>query len=217
MIELVMPVMRLDSALEVLKSLNKQTMLIDKLTLIDNNGSFELNDTFLFPIEIIKPKENIGTNASWNYMFESKADLVGMIGDDYFLEDHLIEILYKSIGLFPEAGAVTATIFKDKPVVKRNPNNITGNPIIGKGHFGVALIHKCLLDCIPLIPKDLFIFYGDNWLGYWLLQLGYTVFEVSAGISHYYQIDLKDKLNYKAVSRREKTIWEDWKASKIEL
>lgn len=216
-IELFMPVMRPKSALEVMKNLDRQTKLIDRLTVVDNSGNFELKYKFGFHVEIKKPKRNIGTNAVWNYMFDSKADLVGMIGDDYDLESRLIEILNKSIDLLPQAGAVTATIFKDKEIEVHDHNDISSGPVVGKGHFGVALFRKCTLDCIPKIPRKLFIFYGDNWLGYWLLKLGYPLYEVSAAVSHYHKTDLKNKLNYKAVGKREGKIWEAWKAGKIEL
>jgi len=216
-IELFMPVMRPESALQVIQNLDNQTKLIDKLIVIDNGGDFKLKHNFSFEVEIKRPKQNIGTNASWNYMFDSKADLIGMIADDYVLESRLIEILVKSVDLFPEAGAVTATIFKDKEIQAHDHNDITGGKVIGKGHFGVALFRRCILECLPKIPKQLFIFYGDNWFGYWLLQLGYPVFEVSAAVSHYYKIDLKNQLNYKSVSKKESRIWEAWKAGKIEL
>jgi len=219
-IEFFMPVMRPDSARKVMDALQKQTQLITKLIIVDNSGEFSIAapNPYSFKVLIIRPLQNIGVNAVWNYMFDSEADFVGLIGDDFELESNVIEILSKTLTVIPNAGAVTATIFRNKPIEPQSPFAILKyGEVVGRAHFGVSLFKKCTLNCLPKIPKELFMFYGDHWFGYWLKKIGYPLLEVNVGVSHYDKTDLKEKCNYKKVSKVEKNIWNQWKRSEIEL
>ena len=117
MIELIMPAMRRDKALLVLEDLNKQSVAIDRLVIIDNANclNFISFKGYGFEVKRVRHGVNIGTNAAWNYMWDTEADFVGVVGDDYRIDPDCIEGLMNKL----QAGnvhAVTATIFKDRPV-----------------------------------------------------------------------------------------------------
>lgn len=210
-IELIMPAMRVESARKVIDELNSQTKLIDKLTIVNNIGSAEeiANKKYNFEVNEIRPGRNIGTNAVWNMMWDSKADYIGMIGDDFGLDDMLIEILFLAFDQLSGIGAVTATIFKDRPMIlqKENRREVKGSVVVGRGHFGCALFQNEILQKIPKIPKELFIFYGDNWLGHWLLKLNKPLKEINAGVSHEHKTDLKKLLGYSVIALDDKRAW----------
>lgn len=216
-IELLMPVMRNESAFLVLDDLANQTQLIDKITIVDNGGSFKLQRKYPFEVDLIKPKKNIGVNAAWNRIFDMKSDYIGLMGDDYRLDFKLIEILRKSFSLYDDMAVSTATIFKDELTIKADSNHIVGRHVSGKGHLGACLFRKCILDQLPKIPKEFFIFFGDNWLSLWIDVIGYKIYEVSVGISHKHKTDLKEKLDYPEVIENERNYWKDWLRGNIDL
>lgn len=216
-IEFIMPVMRPKLALLLLDDLAIQTQLINKITIVDNGGNFKLQRKYPFEVELISYMKNIGVNAVWNKMFDIEADYIGLIGDDYRLDKNLIKILINSFKLHKDMAASTATIFKKDNFLSADPYNISGRHVSGKGHMGAIIFRKCILDQLPLIPKEFFIFFGDNWLGWWIDTIGYKIYEVSVGISEVYKTDLKDKLDYPTVIENERDYWKDWLRSKIEL
>jgi len=216
-IEFFMPVMRPNSARKVLNQLSRQTVLIDKISIINNSGIFTIDKEYPFKVDIFNFKNNTGVNFTWNLLFNSEADFIGLIGDDYIIENSLVEILSRALVEIPQAGAVTATIFRNKKIIPRIGNKIKFGEVVGRNHFGASLFKKCTLDCLPKIPEELFIFYGDHWFSYWLKKIGFPLLEVNVGVSHYDKTDLKEKCNYKRVLRTERNIWNQWKKLEIEL
>lgn len=218
MLEIFMPVMRLKSALKVVDDLVKQTKKIDSLVIVDNCCEFyKIDDKFFqdapFKVKVIKPGRNIGTNAVWNMMWKSNYKHVGIVGDDYEIEKYAIQGLFESLGK-DNIGCTTATIFKDRPIKfkkQREIPNWTYGKVRGAGHLGLSLFEKNVLMQIPMIPDNLFIFFGDNWIGHHLLTIGKKVVEVNVGVRHDYKTDLKELLDYKTILKKEKTIWRQWK------
>lgn len=216
-IEFLMPVMRPQMALLILEDLINQTLKPDKLTIVDNGGDFKLHKKYPFEIELIKPGYNIGTNQAWNKIFDIKADYIGLVPDDCRLDKNLIKILKDGLLLYNDIGASTATIFKNDIGLQARTDHIYGIQVSGKGHFGAILFKKCILDQLPLIPKEFKIFFGDNWLGWWITQIGYKIYEMSVGITHKHKTDLKVKLNYPEVIEQERIIWKQWLRCQKEL
>ena len=209
-----MPVMRPESALIVLDHLNRQTVLIDKIVVVDNGRNFKVDvDAYQFEVELIRPKRNMGTNWAWNKIFNFDSDIVGLVGDDYELHPTVIEILSKSIKKFPNAACVSSTIFRNKPMRIIPVGEIAGRKVPGKGHIGIVLFRKCFLDCIPKIPAKLRVFFGDNWFGYWVDKLGLDILEVSSSIYHAHRYDLSEKLDYEFIIKKERKIWNSWIAN----
>lgn len=214
-VELFMPVMRPDSCLKVLRDLNKQTLIPKRVTLVNNCCETILYEEYRFELEIINPGRNIGTNAVWNLMWKSKCEYVGMVGDDLGLEPNNIELLVlaHSNPANIRIGASTCMIFTDKPIdisSERRENQYAG-AVVGKGHFGLALFKIKILKKLPPIPSELFLFFGDNWLWFWLNENDLVLYEISSGVSHQHKTDLKDKVGYKKLLKRERAVWEEWK------
>lgn len=218
---MVLPVMRKQSALKVLDLLNDQTIKLDKLVIVDQENQLGDTDFSFYPdIKVIAPpRGNIGTNQAWNKMwtsFNKSFDYVGLIGDDYTFGPDLIEGLINGFLLDAEAGGTTATIFKNRPInFKDKALDIRQVP--GKGHMGASLFTREVIHEIPRIPKKFFIFYGDNWIGYWIKRLGKTFVEVKVGIRHDSSDDLSNLLDYKTILRSESKTWNSWCNNLIKL
>lgn len=214
----IMPVMRPKSAKLVLQNLVCQSMLIDKIIIVDNSNELNITDKYPFDIELIKIGRNIGVNAVWNLMFNTTDyDYIGLIGDDYTLDNNTIKILKISLDTFKNAAGTTATIFNKRKKPVSDLSKINGKVTSGKGHLGAALFKKCVLDCLPAIPEEFFIFFGDDWLDWWIKKIGYHIYEVSVGIEHRHKTDLKEKLNYPGIIKKERAYWKMWLRGQIEL
>lgn len=213
-IGMVLPVMRRNLALKVLSFLNDQTLKLDQLILIDQENQMGDLDFSYYNYEIyriVPPGGNIGTNQAWNKMWSFKDyDFVGMIGDDYTFGPNLIEVLVNSFSLDEQIGGTTATIFKNRIIRQTDPKDLQSRVVSGKSHMGAALFKNELIQLMPEIPKEFFIFYGDNWLGYWINWFNNKFCEVNVGIRHDSRDDLKVKLNYKKQLRSESRIWNAW-------
>lgn len=232
-IAMVMPVIRHNSAINVLRYLNSQSKRLDYLLVVDNSEEdFELRlrdklgidwkSKYLFNIEIEKQNKNIGTNAAWNKMWDLNYKYVGVIGDDYNLSTDLIQNLYYGL-MFDykriyKTGMVTARIVKEYSLIIMNQKGFKDGFVVpGKEHMGATLMKKEFLLEIPNIPKDFFIFFGDNWFGYWVDILKKHIIQIDSRIHHEYKTDLKEKLNYPKVLEDERKIWKLWLRGEIEL
>ena len=216
MIEFFMPVMRDESARTILKQLDGQG--INSFHVIDNSGTFEYPcDLHYKELVLTSPRKNIGTNAAWNYAFDSKADYIGLVGDDYEVPPNLISLFLEAFEKYPTAGAITATITNTLPLNEFNPGSISGKRITGKGNMGVVLFRGEILRQIPKIPPEFFIFCGDNWIGYWLSRMAAPLILVNVFVGHVHKTDLKDKIGYKGIIVKEKSIYREWKAGKRTL
>lgn len=222
-IGLVMPSMRPDHAVKVIEDLDSQLIKPDYLLLVDNGHNLNFLPKFSFNLEIIRPEENIGTNAVWNMLLDSKYfpfDYVGMVGDDYRLSDNCIEELVKTLDLRLDdkpTGMAGTSIVKgrNKPEVAK----IISHRVIGKakGHMGLVLMKREFADILPCIPKEFFIFFGDDWWSFWVNYLGYNFVKASVPITHYHKTDLKEKLGYRKVIEKERILWKEWLRGKREL
>lgn len=226
MIELFMPVMRPLSALHTLGDLTHQNIkAITRINLIDNCGRlsshiYSLYFQKFFELRIISFGINIGTNAAWNLAWESNSEYVGFIGDDYRISNDMVKRMLDAFELYPNAGAITASILDDQSkggFVPVNTEKLSGKKITGKGNMGFVIFKKEIFGMIPKIPEEFFVFFGDNWIGYWLAKIGRPLILINAYISHYHKTDLKDSIGYKDLILKEKSIWKDWKEGKISL
>lgn len=211
MIHLFLPVMRPKVAQKVIENLNNQTRKIDLLTIVDNGGNFDLSRIahIDFDIDFHRPQQNIGTNAVWNMMWDSKADYIGIIGDDCEVEEVAVQGLIDVLDSNSNVNATTATVFRDKPIQfkTRTIGQWRFGKVAARGRCGLVIFKASAFPKMERIPSDLFIFFGDNWIGAQLVKIGPPLQEVNVGLSHYRRVDLKRKLNYPDVLRREHKIW----------
>ena len=225
---IVIPAMR-KSVVAVIDDLNKQTVKPDFLWIVNNGkNKFEyLNSSF--PIRVDNPKENIGTNRAWNLVFDDTLkdfDYIGICGDDYILHERCLEVLIEALNINwapHKIGMSTAIIYNrhDRYYTSydffKNQKDIVISPVAGKGNMGFCLMKKCFLDCLPEIPEEFKIFFGDTWFGYWVEKLGFKILRVSCSVAHNRSDDLKMLLDYLIVLKNERKIWFGWLNGDIEL
>lgn len=224
MISLILPMMRKEQGIQVLKDLNEQSYKPDGV-LVVNNGCLDISSEDLgldYELKIFEPGKNIGTNAAWNLMWHplfSKADYIGMIGDDYRLNPYNITRMHYVL----EGGevGVTCAILQSQYPPRREVDGmrIPMAPCRGKGHMGFALFsRKWLLENVPPIPEVFKIFFGDNWIGWHIDKAGKSFMCLTDTIiTHYHHEDLSEGLEYKEVIEEERVHWKAYIRGEIQL
>lgn len=208
--------MRPDKVKLVIDDLYKQSIIPDKVILIDNGCNIDDIDITLLAkgFHLICVGENIGTNQSWNKMWELDTDYVGIVADDLRLDPNMIEIMIEGLNKKYDKhipGIVTATISHRIKLPKSDPNRIIGEPTRSKGQCGALLMKRCTLQCIPKIPKEFFIFFGDNWLGYWLGFEGLSFIRLNTYVHHIPgPDDVSKNMDYKSVLESERGHWKSF-------
>lgn len=211
MIALVLPFMRDVQGFRLLYDLEKQTIKPDIVYLVDNGNVFYPSDPIDLNIEVVRKEKNVGTNAAWNEMFTDRFKdykYVGVIGDDYRLHPNNLLRMYEILESSPTINAITCNIKQGKYLP-------TGGWVErlekckGKGHMGFSLFDREVLQrLVRPIPKEFKIFFGDNWIGYYL-GLGGEDFYVTKGnyITHYHWQELGVDLKYREVIEEERVHW----------
>lgn len=218
-LSIVIPSMRSMKTIAVIHDIAEQTRVPDKVVVVDNSGTFYRSRVpeGSFAFELLDFGENIGTNAVWNMMYDFDTDYVGMTGDDLRLDpnmfDKMIRVLgskYHYKGRLAQAGAVCPTIVNRLPLPKSLLGELTAHPIkSGKGNAGVVLMKRDVLKEIPKIPKEFKLFYGDDWLSYWIRMMGlwWVIIDDCYAYHKSGHSDLSKKLSYREVLKQERVHW----------
>jgi hypothetical protein len=214
-----MPVMRPDMAMRTLDDLNKQALLPEAVCVVDNGNNFNPYG-YIGPISLMyhNPGENIGTNKVWNMMWSHSFQnfkYVGVLGDDYRLHRNCLRFMLHLIRA-GKSKAVTCTIAQGKKAPPMTAN-FDWRPVPGKGHMGFSLFERDFLLEMPTIPEEFKIFFGDNWIGWWLEAMGERLYEINCPIAHERREDLKEKLDYPAVIKQERGYWKAWLRGEIDI
>lgn len=217
----VIPSMRPIQVDRVLHDLNHQTVRPNFVVLVDNSTQYvrKYND-YKYDLQIIRPPKNLGTNPVWNMALRLDADYCGILGDDYRLDNTMIEKLLYGLWLKHgskniEAGATVPYIVQQRK--RKPPNNtyidmshVQGIELsTGKGQSAAVLMRKEIAHKIPKIPKQFNIFFGDNWISYHIFKMKMGWIRVSH--CHIYHIpgpnNVSASLNYKGVLKHERRLW----------
>ena len=164
------PCMRPKEMLNALEDIEKQSTPVDRVVIVDN-GEDKLRDYlsvdgWKFKLRILDFGENIGTNAVWNLGLRSEADFVMFFPDDMRFDHHFVK---KAIYTFndPNVGVVSAKIIRwEEELPKNVDDHYRCGRCAGHGKAGVFMIRGSAARKIPLIPKEFFIFYGDDWIDF---------------------------------------------------
>ena len=221
-IAFVIPSMRPIMVKRVLHDLNNQTLIPDRVVLVDNSTRFVRSDQYDYDLDVIRPKKNLGTNPVWNLALRFKEDYCGILGDDYRLEPQMVEKLLFGLFLKYNGRAAGVTVPQIVQQKRRKPLKNDSVPIndvrglcldTGKGQCSAVLMRKEVAHKVPLIPDKFNIFFGDNWIGYHIIQklkLGF----IRVVPCHIYHVtgptNVSASLNYKGVLKHERNLWKQY-------
>ena len=175
-IHIVIPTVRTKQIFELLEDICIQTVIPDKITIVDNSKEKidrKLLSKFPLNIEILDFGKNLGPNAVWNLILseEQDYDYVGFGADDYRLNPYLFEKLVAVLERNKKVGVVCPIIIEKAPLPKEEREELSWISVHGKGNSSIVLIPKDIAIKIPKIPEELFVFFGDNWISHFILTV----------------------------------------------
>lgn len=166
-IKMVIPTMRADCIVHTLDDMRQQSIVPDKIVVWDNTEEGSGAIPFYPNVHVYRERKNVGTNKAWNLVLGEKQDYdyVGFCGD-HRLGDHLIE---KCIAVLQDerVGIVCPQMVDEFPPIDQNDTRWEAVRW-GKGNCPFVLMRKEVAERIPKIPKELKIFFGDNWISHWI-------------------------------------------------
>lgn len=212
-ISVVIPVMRWDLVRKLLFDVGKNTLQPRKITLINNSkipidliNRNKINGT---DVEIIDFGRNIGVNAAWNYAMENlcPGDHLSILNDDIRVNHHFFENIVQAFNSDKKIGVVCPlTVTNIRRFQNRSVQNRKLLPMVKREGWAFT-IRNSLVKLLPPIPKDLFIFCGDDWIWTWTHDFEYYWVKDTSNII-YHQIGgtlrKEEYKNLRALLHREK-------------
>lgn len=177
---MVLPVTQLDLAEKLLRDLDANTVRPAFAVILDDSDEGFSVPPLGFDVELIRQTERIGVNALWNLGISKMPEEIGyvlVINDDMTIPNVLIEMILGTFDQCERAGAVHPVMvdarLASSPEVVHTSGGAPKYHRIYRQYGGAFTFRKEVLDQIPPIPRELFMYYGDNWLFDWTHKLGY--------------------------------------------
>jgi GT2 family glycosyltransferase len=159
----------------------------------------------------LKFNHNIGVNGAWNHALEIASAYgahLSILNDDISIGRSFFDEILKVLEHIPKAGVICPNTDSGKgysstePFVRFVPRFV---PMKRKEGWAFTIRDK-LVKLLPLIPKELFIFFGDDWIWRHTYLNGYNwIKDLDNKITHLvgqsltggqYNIKLRKKLEY---------------------
>ena len=163
----------------LVKTLNVD-VTVDEIIVIDNSCkgySFDSDK-----LKVIVPEENLYVNPSWNLGVKTaKNEIVALLNDDITIPENFCEKVYS---LFNETTGIigmSKDFVEDKPFSPDDNIKLSDDLYLKEitylpWNFGIMMFFR--KDAFVEIPKDLKVYYGDNWMIFWAKKMGkinYTI------------------------------------------
>lgn len=212
----VIPVMRWDLVIDLLRDICSNTILPSKILVINNAIKPNNIPRFNVPIEILDFGKNIGVNAAWNYAFTNseKNSHVSILNDDIRIKQHFFENVISVISFSKNIGVVCPRTVHYQSEFRSSSEKLYSYPdagviptVMSKREGWAFTIRNSLLEQLPLIPDELFIFCGDDWIWTWAHELKFIwAKDISNVIYHQIGGSLRRKENkhLRALLKKEK-------------
>lgn len=173
------PVVQEGMAHILINQILNNSLLPDKLILIDNTekGNFFPNT---MPISSIVIRQGrMGVNKSWNRLFKEafyyEADVLSVLNDDIEINKYFFEKIIRTFEKIGKAAVVCPNTLREKcrPVLNKSRKDWNRLFVMPRREGWAYTIRTSVLKHIPKIPLELKTFCGDDWLWYHTLALGY--------------------------------------------
>jgi hypothetical protein len=175
-ISVVIPVMRWDLVLHLLEDIESNTKLPEKVILINNSRIPPgFPKKFAFNTEIFDVGKNIGVNAAWNYAIRNcwPGSHLSVLNDDIRICRYFFELAENTFRADENIGVVCPNTVDSIEVAKDRCFIDSDLRRMRKREGWAFTIRNTLRPQLPLIPDELFIFFGDDWIWTWTHELGF--------------------------------------------
>lgn len=171
---------RTDLARKLLKSIADNTLLPQKVVIVDNTAHGFEPGSFPFPITILQDGLRHSCNESWNIGMShvswfKDCDFVTVLNDDLLLNpwffEKIADVFFMGNGETP-LGCVCPQVENEKYYLERNIQGEHKMVGMKKREGGAFTLAYDLLAIIPPIPPELQVYYGDDWIWWWTYRAG---------------------------------------------
>jgi hypothetical protein len=206
-IEVIIPVVNVDLAIELLNDIEKNTLLPKRIIIIDNSKQFFRYNSPKFITEFYYSSTGL-VNESINLgisKLDRKCDYVSILNDDIRIGNWFFQRIGETFTYHPVCGVACGNTCFDIDKIRKG--KVKYVPMERREGWAFV-IRRSLLDKIPPIPHDvLTTFHGDDWIWcythkhglYWFKDVGNTLYHaVGSSIL---------KLGFRSIKRKEHNIW----------
>jgi len=181
-IAVIVPVASSEFAGPMLDSLAGNTIRPSVVFVIDNTEegfSWQGN----LNVEIRRASKKLGVNSSWEFgkqlALGHKVDFISVLNDDLLLKPNFFSEILLLFDIYRCGVAIPHTIFDKNEFLKWHEDPSWSIFRVRKYEGWAWTIRASLYAKIPPIPPQLEIFYGDAWIWYHTLRLGYFWYKTS--------------------------------------
>jgi len=218
----IIPTMEMDRCLDLVYFISQCSVKPDKVFILNNSGKEYTNDLSPYGVNVVNFEENIGVNAAWNVGLEFariQSSHLSILNDDILIkEDFFKRInLLLSIRSLLDVPIFCPSTTHDKALFDRT--EVSCYP--SRTHYmrrkeGWAFtIRDRFAKTIRPIPKELFIFCGDDWIWNETVKYGTKwVKDERNIIYHTVGATLKNNPKLRALLKHEKRIFHAYGKSK---
>jgi len=215
MITVIVPVLNyIDITNDFFETIAYNTVLPTQVILIDNGSTDpypKLVKKFRNRLNIlyIRYNQNKGVNEAWNHGIQlSRTKYISILNNDILLNRYFFETVKDSMENDSKIGIIVpqAWKFKDQISEMKRYNPKLRN--LGKREGFAFTIRKDIIEKIDLIPSDLKIYCGDDYLFFHTQQQGYKIMKMTTNyIFHYGQLTSGKAANQRDILNSEKRVW----------
>ena len=202
----------------LLKYISNNTVKPGEIFLVDNASTEDIKSIVSNHLDLniiyLRQEKNIGVNASWNIGIDlCTGDLLGVLNNDIVIPKFFFEYIERLMNRHPKIGICVPSTVKDKTTVLTTENYpYVKTTFLGKREgWAFTIRSKIAKDCYP-IPKDLNMFFGDDYLFSKTKEMEYSIVKMVANpIYHYGNITLTATLGETKtwnLLKNERKVWE---------
>lgn len=178
-IHAVIPVVNPALADVLLANIEANTLKPAHILIIDNSPGGYSPTVEMAGLEVLRPPEPLGVNASWNlgmtrFLMGDEGDALSVLNDDIEVGPRFFERIATAFEWNGRYGVVCpATLIESEKWAKaKRIENGTGPlsltlAIMDRREGWAFTARRELLEKVPTIPKELKTFCGDDWIWYW--------------------------------------------------
>jgi glycosyltransferase involved in cell wall biosynthesis len=175
-------------AADLMWMMNRNTVKPDKLILIDDSDHGMTIPDVDYEVEYTRTPRIVGewpgVNGFWNYgaVALREFDYVSFLNDDILIHPRFFELIMRAMG--HQVGIACPRLGEKSEVGFSGP--CLNLRVIQKREGIAFTIRGDVLSQIPPIPKELLLYFGDDWYFGWAQKLGYLCCRAENNVIYHY-------------------------------
>lgn len=220
----IIPTMEMDRCLDLVYSISQCHVKPDRIIVINNSGQAYTEDLSPHNVIVCNYVENIGVNAAWNIgikLAREQSSHLSILNDDILIKEDFfkrINLLLSLRGMF-DVPVFCPSTTHDRALFDRTEVNFypSRTHYMRRKEGWAFTIRDHFVKSIRPIPKELFVFCGDDWIWNETVKYGTKwVKDERNIIYHTVGATFKKNPKLRALLKHEKRIFHAYGKSRME-